>query len=212
MSDRGKDGDRQTYRQTSKRKETDKTDDQCVSTKLSFENFAKCWIIFVNVLWCGTGSGNGSGLESVALLMLESLTSNNHLWALHCWMPTPLALTIVLDVADVQIRFSHNYLGALKVFYNVLYLGAFQVLESGFSHNYLRALPVLESGISQNRLGTLQELDFDISHFYLGTLQVLECEKLCEIAILLSYNFARYETLVGNPTGGGGGGFWNSLW
>ena len=127
-----------------------------------------------------------------ALLMLESLTSNNHLWALHCWMPTPLALTIVLDVADVQIRFSHNYLGALKVFYNVLYLGAFQVLESGFSHNYLRALPVLESGISQNRLGTLQELDFDISHFYLGTLQVLECEKLCEIAILLSYNFARY--------------------
>ena len=57
-----------------------------------------------------------------ALLMLESLTSNNHLWALHCWMPTPLALTIVLDVADVQIRFSHNYLGALKVFYNVLYL------------------------------------------------------------------------------------------
>ena len=120
-------------------------------------------------------------------------------------MPTPLALTIVLDVADVQIRFSHNYLGALKVFYNVLYLGAFQVLESGFSHNYLRALPVLESGISQNRLGTLQELDFDISHFYLGTLQVLECEKLCEIAILLSYNFARYETLVGNPTGGGGG-------
>ena len=42
VSDRGKDGDRQTYRQTSKRKETDKTDDQCVSTKLSFENFAKC--------------------------------------------------------------------------------------------------------------------------------------------------------------------------